>query len=424
MIKIESSLYSSLKYKDEYINNIENLINYENETENDITVTYLGFPNSYEEEHQGPEKTSWSIFIDFIDDLFEKQRFQTKDIPSVNFVGEIDNLVKRCLKAIDCKHHLIVRKTYKDRAFPDGSGVCSECGVEAKTKAQPYFFKPIENGQRVLKEGMGSGKYVTKYLWPENTGLQYGKSGIVFGKNGVYQTAFFEAFPTVSGKGTFLRGEGDDPDEAEDKAWEIYQKYLNCPEHEFTRMHRGKYRTDGCGICIHCGMFSTDAVEPETKCIICETPTNNQAGNDYICIKHDIDRPFEEHLQEALEVEKKMAMEGEFVNESEVYFNTLIEHKAQAKMIDYIDNDRRKNDEILRYCHHFEHSFTGAVLNLKAFSIEKETFNFPNENDAAFSECLDYFIDNLPTIVETIKVNKTAPTELFLPKKYYKKEKK
>jgi hypothetical protein len=424
MIKIEPSLYSIIKYKDEYISNIQTIINHENETEHDITVYYSGFSDDHENEHQDPERIFWSICVDFFDNSFEKQRFEDKNISSEHFIGRIYSLVKRVLKALSCNHECIVRKTYNDRAFPDGSGICEICGVEAKTKDNPYFFEPIDDGTRVLKEGMGTGKYVTKYLWPQDTGLQYGNRGIVFSKKDSYETAFFEAFPTISGKGTFIRGEGATPDKAEDKAWKTYQKYLNCPEHEFTRMHRGKHRTDGCGVCVHCGMFSTDALEPETKCVVCDIPTNNKSENGYICIKHDIDRPFEEHLKEALEIEKKMAMEGEVINESEVYFNTLIEHKAQAKMIDYIDNDRRKNDEILRYCHHFEHSFNGAILNLKAFSIEKETFNFPNEKDSAFSECLDYFIDNLPVIVESIKVNKTAPTELFLPAKYYKKENK
>lgn len=424
MIKIEASLYSRLKYKDEYISNIQKIINFENETNHDVTITYSGFTNNYEDDEQDPEKTSWMISVDFFDHTFEKQRFESKNISSTDFVSAIDILVKRVLKALSCDHESIVRKTYNDRVFPDGSAVCDVCGIEAKTKEKPFFFESMDNGSRVLKEGMGTGKYVTKHLWPKDTGLQYGSSGIVFSKKGSYETAFFEAFPTISGKGTFIRGEGETPDEAEDNAWKTYQKYLNCPEHEFTRIHRGKHRTDGCGVCVHCGMFSTDALEPETKCIVCDIPTNNNTENGYICIKHDIERPFEEHLKEALEVEKKMAMEGEVINESEVYFNTLIEHKAQAKMIDYIDNDHRKNDEILRYCHHFEHSFNGAILNLKAFSIEKETFNFPNEKDSAFSECLDYFIDNLPVIVEAIKVNKTAPTELFLPAKYYKKENK
>ena len=423
MIKIEPSLYSRIKYKDEYISNIQTIINHENETEHDITVYYSGFSDDYENEHQDPERIFWSICVDFFDNSFEKQRFEDKNISSEHFVGRIYSLVKRVLKAISCDHKSIVRKTYNDRAFPDGSGICEICGVEAKTKNNPYFFEPIDDGTRVLKEGMGSGKYVTKHLWPKETGLQYGNRGIVFSKKGSYETAFFEAFPTVSGKGTFIRGEGSNPEEAEDKAWTTYQKYLNCPEHEFTRMHRGKHRTDGCGVCVHCGMFSTDALDPETKCIVCDIPTNNNSEIGYICIKHDIERPFEEHLKEALEVEKRMASEGEVINESEVYFNTLIEHKAQVKMMDYIDNNHRKNDEILRYCHHFEHSFTGSVLNLKPFSIERETFDFPNEKDSAFSECLNYFINNLPVILETIKEKKSAPTELFLPEKYYKRRK-
>ena len=133
-----------------------------------------------------------------------------------------------------------------------------------------------------------------QYDWPEDCLVQCGGNGIVFtgtksldkilttaeGNADVldilagvptdqsfYRTAFFEAFPR--NPDTFIRGEGASIEEAEEKTWLKYQKYLNCSEHEFERR---KY-TNGCGVCKHCGMFKSDVFEPLTKCYLCGTPT-------------------------------------------------------------------------------------------------------------------------------------------------------
>lgn len=73
---------------------------------------------------------------------------------------------------------------------------------------------------------------------------------------------FFEAFPR--NPNTWLRGEGDTFQQAEDACWKSWQKILACPGHEFDR--RG--RDDGYAFCKHCplhGMF----LEPLTRCAVC-----------------------------------------------------------------------------------------------------------------------------------------------------------
>ncbi len=75
------------------------------------------------------------------------------------------------------------------------------------------------------------GEYETKANWPENCFVQCGDRGLVLSKNGNYRTAFFEACPDnipadgyPDGLGTFLRGEGESIEEAEQACFIKYEK--------------------------------------------------------------------------------------------------------------------------------------------------------------------------------------------------------
>jgi len=116
-----------------------------------------------------------------------------------------------------------------------------------------------------------------KFEWPEDCFLQFGGDGMVFtentfsqalhdpkvaidaltGKLPHYKTAFFEAFP--ENPKTFIRGEGETPEKAEEDCWNQWQKILLCENHEFEKR---KY-TNGYGICKHCelGMSNKFPVE-------------------------------------------------------------------------------------------------------------------------------------------------------------------
>lgn len=140
--------------------------------------------------------------------------------------------------------------------------------------------------------------YDCKLEWPEDCGLQCGGTGIVLASGSLektlvadeplnelsrsladkksYITAFFEAFP--KNPDTFIRGEGKTIEEAEKQAWDQLQKHLQCPGHEFER----RTYKNGAGFCKHCDLFKPKAFEPETKCCICQTPTN------YSCDKKDL----------------------------------------------------------------------------------------------------------------------------------------
>jgi hypothetical protein len=148
--------------------------------------------------------------------------------------------------------------------------------------------------------------YDCKKEWPDDCFVQCGDTGIVFGRSGslenvmtadnvlgalseeivdekTYTTAFFEAFPKEPN--TFIRGEGKNVEEAEENAWNDFQKFSLCDKHEFEK--RG-YK-NGAGFCKHCGMFASDAFEPENKCIICGKPTyyTNDIDDNWYCEEHD-----------------------------------------------------------------------------------------------------------------------------------------
>ena len=60
--------------------------------------------------------------------------------------------------------------------------------------------------------------------WASEIMVQWGRQGIVFGKENSYNTAFFEAYP---GNG-FIRGEGKTLEDAEAQAFAEWQRDEKC----------------------------------------------------------------------------------------------------------------------------------------------------------------------------------------------------
>jgi hypothetical protein len=110
--------------------------------------------------------------------------------------------------------------------------------------------------------------------------VQWGAKGVVISAKGNYATAFFEAFP--NDPATFIRGEGATVAEAEEKALARWRRHKACAGHEFER--RG-YR-NGAGVCKHCGLFNSDAFEPEERCTVCGCPTYYTYGTDAEGVAH------------------------------------------------------------------------------------------------------------------------------------------
>lgn len=94
--------------------------------------------------------------------------------------------------------------------------------------------------------------------WPEDCHVQCG------GRDGDY---FFEAYP--KNPDTYMSVHGETLAEAEEKAFNLLQKYIKCDSHVFIR----KGYTNGAGFCEKCGLFKGKAFLPSTTCYLCNTPT-------------------------------------------------------------------------------------------------------------------------------------------------------
>jgi hypothetical protein len=98
--------------------------------------------------------------------------------------------------------------------------------------------------------------FMMQHDWPDDVAVQGGTDGIVFNDKGPnYTTAFVEAFPN-----TFLRGEGKTLAEAEDRAWEQFQRLEACPAYPLHGpWDRRDYR-NGAAYCTSCGGWFSKTV--------------------------------------------------------------------------------------------------------------------------------------------------------------------
>lgn len=149
--------------------------------------------------------------------------------------------------------------------------------------------------------------WLPQQAWPEDCTVQWGTAGIVFSQDGIYRTAFFEAFPKEPK--TFIRGEGVDIIEAELDAYIQYRLYLNCPKHSYVR----KGYKNGAGFCEHCGLFVSKCFEPLTNCKICNIPTDYSTDkeNSFYCEEHYKFIPDELKFSWQLELEDLLDEEEE-----------------------------------------------------------------------------------------------------------------
>lgn len=161
-------------------------------------------------------------------------------------------------------------------------------------------------------------EYDCQFDWPEDCKVQGGDKGIVFDKKaegGSYRTSFFEAFPR--NPDTFIRGEGKSMQEAEQKAWEKYQRYLACPaDHEDPDNFERRGYKNGAGFCKECGLFRGKMFEPTEKCHNCGTATyyTSDKHGRYWC-EDCSDQIPEEDLSELQKMIRRVDEEGLFADE-------------------------------------------------------------------------------------------------------------
>lgn len=121
-------------------------------------------------------------------------------------------------------------------------------------------------------------EYELRHPWPEDAFVQAGCSGLVITRDPnkpSYLTAFFEAFPS----GTFIRGQGETIEDAEDAAWVKHVLRDGCPEHEWRNHPKGnpdnRY-TNGAGFCQRCNRFESNRFTGEQlgqHCVTCDVGT-------------------------------------------------------------------------------------------------------------------------------------------------------
>ena len=154
------------------------------------------------------------------------------------------------------------------------------------TVAEPIHDWPLPGltGERTVDYG----RYTVQKPWPVDTHMNGGGNGhvVVRGAKDSYRTAYFEASPRTPN--TFIRGEGESIEAAEESAWAKYQRYTaGDHEHEFET--RGY--TNGAGFCKHCGMFSSKVFslqEIGVICVVCGAGGDaGKNGEHFYCLEHD-----------------------------------------------------------------------------------------------------------------------------------------
>ena len=124
----------------------------------------------------------------------------------------------------------------------------------------------IIDGKKQVRESIGSRYYQLSYDWPMDT---------VFTINDDRLDTSMEVYTNYpENAATYMGMQASTIQECEDILWTRYQRYISC-KHEFTRDHpkKGHY-SNGAGFCKHCGMFKSQAFEPETICETCGKHAN------------------------------------------------------------------------------------------------------------------------------------------------------
>lgn len=126
-------------------------------------------------------------------------------------------------------------------------------------------------------------EYLCNKIWPDSAKIQCGDKGIVAKKGGSnYITAFFEVFNGDD----FIRGEGKDLIEAEEKAFEKLSIMNNCVNHNYSRV--GSTEQAECSLCGHTvrGYYP-----PESSCSSCgKLHTALKISESPLCVNHYIEK--------------------------------------------------------------------------------------------------------------------------------------
>lgn len=279
----------------------------------------------------------------------------------------------------------------------------------------------------IASRSFGEGYHCLKD-WPEDTYTQCGDKGVVLG-NKPYRTAFFEAFPKEPK--TFIRGEGQTVEEAEEKAWNKYQSIINCEKHYFNRV--GNTET---AVCHLCNLKLTQYYPPIGSCCVCgKEHTKNIIKSKIYCIDH-----FLEEIQEINKLNKyenildlfNIELIGENNNSEEEYYlyeeyliasyalkNSFLNNMEEHEKSNYIDEMSYKFSDYLNKIvykafkkesettgSHYLFTMNAKILQIKSFTYNKkliETILKSFFENIEFKD-LDLVIGHLKDFIEMYKV--------------------
>ncbi len=323
--------------------------------------------------------------------LPNKNSFSTVDtLPEETLADGIERVIAKYKNQYSCEHRYVRPLDKYGKELDDGRAVCQDCEFEHP--------KGLTKGKaKVIRMSMSSdGDLCTKLSWPDDCYLQGGNSGIVFSEEGNYQTAFCEAFLSVSGVKTFIRGEGGDIFSAEKECHQKLTKMTACREHQFTREIGKKQRRDGYAKCSLCGLAGS-VLEPLDLCSVCKKPTSTSINGTFYCSKHELDVSFDEALKNSIEAHQSTPFLSRVCNK-EIEFKLYTERAIKSFWINKIGQEEfDKNwDSLNPTLIHFRDALLRKYFGKKGLSMKN---TFPSTSHPSIMKALNAYFKNAEKIL-------------------------
>jgi hypothetical protein len=400
MITITNGEYASYQHPDNFIEVLNNVIQESYPIKDNVSIKICTRMLNYEGTEEPTGQIAHRVIVrypdayhskGFVEFIFEEGVYQNLE-PLV----AIEEALVVYRKQVDCTHELDYSLDEYGNRYSDGRAKCNKCNVEYD-RGMPL----IEN-RRIIS--MSSGPDISsKYDWGEAS-LQGGGRGIVLSKKGNYRTAFVEAFPTIDGYSTFIRGQGETVSDAEDSCWKKYTKMIECEGHDWERE-----RTDGYAKCNNCGMKAT-VLKPSTKCFICEEPTINEFEEKHMCYSHFYNYNIDELLADEI---KGMNEFSSSTSDECITYEFLLRYELEKYWLELLGKDKftehkRRVDTCVNY---FSIYFRRNVLGQRGL---KELDHYPEMNDEVVRKAISYYKDNTELLIPFIKGETNKLSTVYL----------
>lgn len=353
-------------------------------------------------------------------DFFKKDHTLSYTSESTeSHIAAAASVIESTLVAKSCQHaDCAVAVSNEGLMLTNGVAQCVDCHSISRLG----YLKPIKGNQTISLRSLSFSDpryYVTQFNWAD-IGIQGGERGVVIGSRGARRTAFFEAFPTIGSVGTFIRGEGDSIKDAEADAWAKYTKQTACEDHEWSRVFKGNERTDGYAICTKCGLKGK-ALEPLTKCHICDSPTTKEFNDKHICLEHHNELTFEQLYDERKKLNQSRLDDEDSIlpsldTQHEVDVENFEDMIALTFEVAYRDERLKRGlqfpvEEYDMTPYHFLASFKENVLGIPSY---RKPDNLPKPDNRAMAHNLEHIKNNMSAFVDAKEAGETGFAPLII----------